>query len=151
MKFLDQHLQWTPFYHDPHGRPTLPARTFPQWPTSSEWIIETLIFIKRHEETQISLYWGQWAIKFIGLLKKTVNDIISSLSAGFVIPQGWRIYVYTREINYDPCLYPDPFTFNPWRWMVIDPNFFYQIVSRSILPKYVIIGRLCKLNPAMNC
>uniref|UniRef100_A0A5B7BDE0 Uncharacterized protein n=2 Tax=Davidia involucrata TaxID=16924 RepID=A0A5B7BDE0_DAVIN len=36
---------------------------------------------------------------------------------GFVIPKGWRIYVYTREINYDPCLYPEPLTFNPWRWM----------------------------------
>jgi len=35
-----------------------------------------------------------------------------------VIPKGWRIYVYTREINYDPFLYPEPLTFNPWRWMV---------------------------------
>jgi len=39
-------------------------------------------------------------------------------SAGFLIPKGWRIYVYTREINYNPNLYPEPFTFNPWRWMV---------------------------------
>lgn len=38
--------------------------------------------------------------------------------SGFVIPRGWRIYVYTREINYDPFLYPEPYTFNPWRWLV---------------------------------
>lgn len=37
---------------------------------------------------------------------------------GYIIPKGWRIYVYTRELNYDPRLYPDPYTFNPWRWMV---------------------------------
>ncbi|XP_059670473.1 cytochrome P450 85A1-like [Cornus florida] len=49
-----------------------------------------------------------------GVLRKTTRDMELN---GFVIPEGWRIYVYTREINYDPCLYPDPFTFNPWRWM----------------------------------
>ncbi|KAJ4833109.1 hypothetical protein Tsubulata_001098 [Turnera subulata] len=39
------------------------------------------------------------------------------LYSGYTIPKGWRIYVYTREINYDPYLYPDPLSFNPWRWM----------------------------------
>jgi len=38
--------------------------------------------------------------------------------AGFIIPKGWRIYVYTREVNYDPRLYPDPYSFKPWRWLV---------------------------------
>jgi len=45
-----------------------------------------------------------------------------------VIPKGWRIYVYTREINYDPYLYPDPFSFNPWRWLVSD----YEIIIISL-------------------
>ncbi|XP_050230477.1 cytochrome P450 85A-like [Mercurialis annua] len=49
-----------------------------------------------------------------GVLRKTTKEMEIN---GFVIPEGWRIYVYTREINYDPYLYPDPFTFNPWRWM----------------------------------
>ncbi|GAB4827989.1 hypothetical protein Ancab_034876 [Ancistrocladus abbreviatus] len=49
-----------------------------------------------------------------GVLRKTTQDMEIN---GFVIPKGWRIYVYTREVNYDPYLYPDPFTFNPWRWM----------------------------------
>ncbi|XAR71315.1 hypothetical protein NMG60_11028520 [Bertholletia excelsa] len=49
-----------------------------------------------------------------GVLRKTTQDMELN---GFVVPKGWRIYVYTREVNYDPCLYPDPLTFNPWRWM----------------------------------
>ncbi|TYH63775.1 hypothetical protein ES332_D07G217500v1 [Gossypium tomentosum] len=49
-----------------------------------------------------------------GVLRKTTKDMELN---GYVIPKGWRIYVYTREINYDPFLYPDPLAFNPWRWM----------------------------------
>ncbi|XVF20847.1 hypothetical protein REPUB_Repub12eG0038200 [Reevesia pubescens] len=49
-----------------------------------------------------------------GVLRKTTEEMELN---GFVIPKGWRIYVYTREINYDPFLYPDPLAFNPWRWM----------------------------------
>ncbi|KAL8471815.1 hypothetical protein ACS0TY_028519 [Phlomoides rotata] len=49
-----------------------------------------------------------------GVLRKTTKDMEIN---GYVIPKGWRIYVYTREVNYDPRLYPDPLTFNPWRWM----------------------------------
>ncbi|RWR73846.1 brassinosteroid-6-oxidase [Cinnamomum micranthum f. kanehirae] len=48
-----------------------------------------------------------------GVLRKTTQDMEMK---GFVIPKGWKIYVYTREINYDPFLYPEPLTFNPWRW-----------------------------------
>ncbi|KAL5759342.1 hypothetical protein ACOSP7_017867 [Xanthoceras sorbifolium] len=49
-----------------------------------------------------------------GVLRETTKDVELN---GFIIPKGWRIYVYTREINYDPFLYPEPFTFNPWRWL----------------------------------
>ncbi|KAJ7971111.1 Cytochrome P450 [Quillaja saponaria] len=49
-----------------------------------------------------------------GVLRKTTQDMELN---GFLIPEGWRIYVYTREINYDSILYPDPLSFNPWRWM----------------------------------
>ncbi|XXG48729.1 hypothetical protein AAC387_Pa02g3095 [Persea americana] len=48
-----------------------------------------------------------------GVLRKTTQDMEMK---GFTIPKGWKIYVYTREINYDPFLYPEPLTFNPWRW-----------------------------------
>ncbi|XP_074298513.1 cytochrome P450 85A-like [Silene latifolia] len=49
-----------------------------------------------------------------GLMRKTMKEMEIF---GFVIPKGWRIYVATREINYDPFIYPDPHSFNPWRWM----------------------------------
>jgi brassinosteroid-6-oxidase 1 len=49
-----------------------------------------------------------------GLLRKTTQDVEMN---GYIIPKGWRIYVYTREINYDPFLYPEPMVFNPWRWL----------------------------------
>ncbi|CAO2817303.1 unnamed protein product [Amaranthus hypochondriacus] len=49
-----------------------------------------------------------------GVLRKTTKDMAIN---GFVIPKGWRIYLYAREVNYDPYLYPDPLSFNPWRWL----------------------------------
>ncbi|KAJ1376129.1 Cytochrome P450 [Sesbania bispinosa] len=49
-----------------------------------------------------------------GVLRKTTQDMELN---GYFIPKGWRIYVYTREINYDPFHYSDPLTFNPWRWL----------------------------------
>ncbi|KAJ7943321.1 Cytochrome P450 [Quillaja saponaria] len=49
-----------------------------------------------------------------GVLRKTTKDVELN---GFSIPKGWRVYVYIREINNDPFLYPEPFTFNPWRWL----------------------------------
>ncbi|CDP00456.1 unnamed protein product [Coffea canephora] len=49
-----------------------------------------------------------------GVLRKATKDMELN---GFLIPKGWKIYVFTREINYDPYLYPEPFKFNPWRWL----------------------------------
>ncbi|XP_044506685.1 cytochrome P450 85A-like [Mangifera indica] len=49
-----------------------------------------------------------------GVMRKTTEEMELN---GFVIPEGWRIYVYTREMNYDPYIYPDPLAFNPGRWL----------------------------------
>ncbi|MED6180103.1 Cytochrome P450 85A [Stylosanthes scabra] len=49
-----------------------------------------------------------------GLFRKTSEDMELN---GYLIPKGWKIYVYLREINYDPSLYPEPLKFNPWRWL----------------------------------
>ncbi|KAL2349133.1 hypothetical protein Fmac_003133 [Flemingia macrophylla] len=49
-----------------------------------------------------------------GVMRRTTNDIELN---GYTIPKGWRVYVYTRETNFDPILYPEPFVFNPWRWL----------------------------------
>ncbi|KAL8161871.1 hypothetical protein V2J09_013360 [Rumex salicifolius] len=48
---------------------------------------------------------------------RSIKDDNGFIISGYVIPEGWRIYVYTREVNYDPRLYPDPYTFKPWRWL----------------------------------
>ncbi|XP_027361044.1 cytochrome P450 85A-like isoform X1 [Abrus precatorius] len=49
-----------------------------------------------------------------GVLRKATTDVELN---GFTIPQGWRVYVYTRETNCDPFLYRDPCKFNPSRWL----------------------------------
>ncbi|KAM4110458.1 hypothetical protein ACB094_03G196900 [Castanea mollissima] len=69
-----------------------------------------------------------------GVLRKTTQDLELN---GFFIPKGWRIYVFTRDINYDPHLYPKPFTFNPWRWM--DKS----LESHSYCFLFGAGGRLC--------
>ncbi|CAL0318185.1 unnamed protein product [Lupinus luteus] len=60
-----------------------------------------------------------------GELRRTIKDVELNVSIdylnhllGFIIPKGWRVYVYTRESNLDPFVYPEPLTFNPWRWLV---------------------------------
>uniref|UniRef100_A0A6N2LEU0 Cytochrome P450 85A n=1 Tax=Salix viminalis TaxID=40686 RepID=A0A6N2LEU0_SALVM len=46
-----------------------------------------------------------------------VNGVLRKTTKEMELNEGWKIYVYTREINYDPYLYPDPLSFNPWRWL----------------------------------
>ncbi|XP_037481815.1 cytochrome P450 85A1-like [Triticum dicoccoides] len=56
-----------------------------------------------------------------GLLRKTTQNVeingchLPTIHQLFT--KGWRIYVYTREINYDSFMYPDPMSFNPWTWL----------------------------------
>ncbi|ONK56030.1 uncharacterized protein A4U43_C10F3410 [Asparagus officinalis] len=45
-----------------------------------------------------------------GVLRKTTQDIEMR---GFVIPKGWKIFLYFAEINDDP----ESSSFNPWKWM----------------------------------
>ncbi|KAJ6926785.1 cytochrome P450 85A-like [Populus alba x Populus x berolinensis] len=71
-----------------------------------------------------------------GVLRKTTREMELN---GFVIPKGWRIYVYTREINYDPHIYPDPLSFNPWRWLV----------SRLLLIKCALLSEKTRLPSVM--
>ncbi|MED6172757.1 Cytochrome P450 85A [Stylosanthes scabra] len=49
-----------------------------------------------------------------GLFRKTTEEMELN---GYLIPKGWKIFVYLREINYEPSLYPEPLKFNPWRWL----------------------------------
>ncbi|GMY27128.1 cytochrome P450 85A1-like [Fagus crenata] len=54
------------------------------------------------------------AIVVNGVLRKTTQDVELN---GFFIPKGWKIYLFTRGIIYDSSLYPEPSTFNRWRWL----------------------------------
>ncbi|KAJ3692478.1 hypothetical protein LUZ60_012828 [Juncus effusus] len=47
-------------------------------------------------------------------LRKTTTD---TRIKGHLIPKGWRIFLYTRESNYSPDIYPEALKFNPWRWL----------------------------------
>ncbi|KAI5678873.1 hypothetical protein M9H77_09823 [Catharanthus roseus] len=49
-----------------------------------------------------------------GVMRKATRDVELK---DFVVPKGWKIYLYIREINYDSNLYPEPLRFNPWRWL----------------------------------
>ncbi|XP_017697553.1 cytochrome P450 85A1-like isoform X3 [Phoenix dactylifera] len=69
-----------------------------------------------------------------GVLRRTTQEMEMK---GYIIPKGWRIYVYTREVNYDPFMYPEPLAFNPWRWL--DKN----LESHQYFLAFGGGGRLC--------
>lgn len=75
------------------------------------------------------------AVVVNGLLRKTTQDVELN---GFVIPKGWKIYVYIRETNHSDSLYEDPLAFNPWRWL--ESNIEYQ-------KHFLLFGAGCRLCP----
>nr|GMC68495.1 cytochrome P450 85A1-like [Ipomoea batatas] len=71
-----------------------------------------------------------------GVLRQTTQDLVLN---GSLIPKAWRIFVYVRELNYDPIVYPEPYAFNPWRWLE-DKN----LESHNY---YLAFGGGCRLCP----
>jgi hypothetical protein len=67
------------------------------------------------------------------LSRGLIGSIFVNDFSGYLVPKGWRIYVYTREINYDPILYHDPLTFNPWRWLVSNNLLFLFCYKKHIM------------------
>ncbi|XLT41141.1 hypothetical protein HN873_072433 [Arachis hypogaea] len=74
-----------------------------------------------------------------GVLRKTIQDVELN---GYLIPKGWKIYVFIREINYDPFLYPEPLKFNPWRWL--------QDQSLESKNHFLVFGRGTRLCPGKD-
>ncbi|CAN6476900.1 unnamed protein product [Victoria cruziana] len=85
--------------------------------------------IRRTKELDGSLTWDDYkSMTFTrGVIYETlrlatvVNGVLRKASGdmelkGFSIPKGWKIFVYMRETNFDPNVYTNPLTFNPWRW-----------------------------------
>lgn len=85
------------------------------------------------ERPPMTWNWMVYCISVIVLVMQSTSNhhtnhglLFTLFFAGFVlIPKGWRVYVYTRELNYTPHVYPDPLVFNPWRWLVRKPNIFF--------------------------
>lgn len=77
-------------------------------------------------------------------------------SSGFVVPKGWRIYVFVREHNYDPFLYPEPFKFNPWRWMVrkhdevLSVSIHREIISSTVPFLHLNTGSKLGVEPVLH-
>ncbi|KAG6523867.1 hypothetical protein ZIOFF_013754 [Zingiber officinale] len=69
-----------------------------------------------------------------GVLRKTTQE---TKLEGNSIPKDWRIYVYLREQNYDPVVYPEPLKFNPWRWM--DQN----LEANNLFMQFGLGARVC--------
>ncbi|OIW02192.1 hypothetical protein TanjilG_02416 [Lupinus angustifolius] len=80
-----------------------------------------------------------------GLARRTTSDLELN---GFIIPKGWKIYLYKREIGLDPFLYQEPLTFNPWRWLEKgveshNYNLLYGTGGRECPGKELSISRFC--------
>ncbi|KAL8150270.1 hypothetical protein V2J09_020078 [Rumex salicifolius] len=63
----------------------------------------------------------------LGLLRKALQDIHFN---GYTIPAGWTIMVLTSARHYNPDVFSDPHTFNPWRWKDLKPD----VVSKNFTP-----------------
>ena len=37
---------------------------------------------------------------------------------GYIIPKGWRVMIWLRQLHNDPTNFEDPMCFNPDRWEV---------------------------------
>jgi ent-kaurenoic acid hydroxylase len=38
--------------------------------------------------------------------------------AGYLIPKGWKVLTWFRDVHIDPEVFPDPRKFDPARWDV---------------------------------
>ncbi|MCL7022547.1 hypothetical protein MKW94_027206 [Papaver nudicaule] len=50
---------------------------------------------------------------FPGILRKVIKDIHIN---GYTIPEDWTIMLVPHAVHMSPEKFPDPCTFNPWRW-----------------------------------
>ncbi|GLJ21168.1 hypothetical protein SUGI_0387320 [Cryptomeria japonica] len=62
----------------------------------------------------------------------------------FVIPKGWTVYVILVAMHLDEKYYPNPFTFNPWRWQN------ESSLALSENPWYMPFGRGARLCPGFH-
>ncbi|GLJ36847.1 hypothetical protein SUGI_0743910 [Cryptomeria japonica] len=61
-----------------------------------------------------------------GMFRKAMKDV---QIGGYSIPAGWTVMVCPTAMHLDPFVFPDPVSFNPWRWQDAED-------SNSIIAKH---------------
>eukprot|EP01018_Ginkgo_biloba_P038914 Gb_18384 [translate_table: standard] len=67
---------------------------------------------------------------------------------GYRIPKGWKVVACTTAVNLEPTIYPEPSSFNPWRWQkkIGNDNQFEAFGGGS---RYCVGAELAKLEMAV--
>lgn len=69
---------------------------------------------------------GQYTLQLIwntvNHLKTSIILISHVLFSGYIIPKGWKVLTWFRNVHLDPEIYPDPKNFDPSRWEVFRDN-----------------------------
>jgi len=55
--------------------------------------------------------------------------------ADHMIPKGWMVLPYFRSVHFNPAIYPDPYTFNPFRHQVLPYNQLISTITHTVNPK----------------
>eukprot|EP01018_Ginkgo_biloba_P000708 Gb_15250 [translate_table: standard] len=58
-----------------------------------------------------------------GVLREAIRDVEVK---GYFIPKGWLVLPYFRSVHVDETVYPDPLSFNPWRWKEKIPSTYFS-------------------------
>ncbi|GMH13508.1 hypothetical protein Nepgr_015349 [Nepenthes gracilis] len=62
-----------------------------------------------------------------GLLRRALQDLRINR---YTIPAGWTIMLITSASQYNPTIFKDPLSFNPWRWRDLEPD----VISKNFMP-----------------
>uniref|UniRef100_A0A0C9RRQ7 TSA: Wollemia nobilis Ref_Wollemi_Transcript_18713_1677 transcribed RNA sequence n=1 Tax=Wollemia nobilis TaxID=56998 RepID=A0A0C9RRQ7_9CONI len=76
-----------------------------------------------------------------GVFREAKQDIKAK---HYVIPKGWVVYVFLNGTNLDEKYYPEPFSFNPWRWKD-EPS-----LKLAEVPWFMPFGRGARLCPGYH-
>ncbi|KAH9310081.1 hypothetical protein KI387_037992, partial [Taxus chinensis] len=57
-----------------------------------------------------------------GVLRRAIKDVEFK---GYFFPKDWMAFPYIRSVHLEESVYPDPFTFNPWRWEKKIPSMYF--------------------------
>ncbi|XP_057815322.1 3-epi-6-deoxocathasterone 23-monooxygenase CYP90D1 [Cryptomeria japonica] len=108
-------------------------------PKALDQLREEHFAIRRRKESGEPLTWNDYAncmtfthqvinetLRLVnpaaGVNRKVVKDVEFK---GYFFPKGWLAFPYFRNVHLDETVYPDPLTFNPWRWEKKIPSIYF--------------------------